>query len=861
MKKERYSALFLACTLILGIFLGAGTAFAADDEMVDLIVSVDKPYTDVVKYVEKHGGIVKFQYKYIDAIAISLPRREFDILNRHEGIKHLAKDMIMKFQELNKRFKEGYGEVPTKVELAGMDSRVMSKSDLADLRDRQEGLISDVISTRAGEFWQATGHFGEGVIIGIMDTGVNEVSSLAGRVLGGANFTGDGVSANSSMNISHGTNVATAAGANALIFFPDGHPWAVAFETHVPGSTIPNYQGSGLTAIPMLGTAPFADFFALKIFDVNGFTSNSIILAAFDYAIDVKTKYDNGEPGGVNLQVINGSFGGLTLNAGNDPFFGAMVGLLHDAGIVTCFSAGNNGPSSLTIGDPGAGKNNLTVGATSIPQYERIAFDIIFGPPIGSMWRANDIHMIAEFSSRGPNADGRCDPEIVAPGDWIFMQSPNGYVTIGSGTSFSSPMVAGAAACLISAHPGATQDDIRAALLAGANPTAVEDNNGMESQGYGFLDLYAAEMAWGAPNPADAGLASPSLIDNIKYACDNHIKLVQSNNFYRETDWMVPGEVNEFFIDVGYKNAGYNIMINVTPENAPADQNPLFGDDCEVSIVSALTSDDQTLYFGFVNSTSITLTKDMLDFGIIRVTLMGDYTNAGRVKAEIYIEELNQHPDLTALATAEIAQGWSHLYGVNVPSEKTNVDFALVWDHDWASYPTNDLDVIVWDVTNGGTIFAAAASLDTPERISVPVLPAGQYIVQIIGFTVWDDFETYTLYANLESLAKLGDKEAEEMLASLVPQEVSLEQNYPNPFNPETSIRYNLPEAADVTLQIYDIRGALVNTLVDGEMSAGTHNTIWTGSNAAGMKVSTGMYFYVLKTGNKVMKKSMLLLK
>ncbi|KAA3615527.1 MAG: T9SS C-terminal target domain-containing protein [Calditrichaeota bacterium] len=861
MKKERYSTFFLACTLILGIFLGAGTAFAAD-EMVDIIVSVDKPYADVVSYVKKLGGEVKFEYKYIDAIAISIPRREFDVLNRHEGIKHLSKDLTMKLPEVSKRFKEGYGEVPNKVELTGATTQVLTKSDLADLRDLQEGLVTDVITTRAADFWDATGHLGEGVIIGIMDTGVNEVSSIAGRVLGGENFTGDGYDANSPSNISHGTNVATAAGANALIFLPDGHYWAVAFETHIPGSTIPNYLGSGLTAIPMLGTAPFAEFYSLKIFNVFGSTSNSIILAAFDHAIDVKTKYNNGQPGGINLQVLNGSFGGLTLNAGDDPFFGAMVAMLQDVGIVTCFSAGNEGPSSLTIGDPGAGKNNLTVGATSIPEYERIAYDIIYGPPIGSLWRANDVHMVAEFSSRGPNADGRCDPEIVAPGDWIFMQSPNGFITIGSGTSFSSPMVAGAAACLISAHPGATQNEVRAALLAGANPYAVQDNSGMESQGYGFLDLYAAEMAWGAVNPADVGLASPSLHDNIKYACNNNIKLVQSNNFYRETDWMIPGERTEYFIDVGYKSAGYSITINVTQENAPVDQNQLFGDDLEVSVVSALTSRAETLAFGFVGtSTSITLTEDMLDFGIVRVTLMGDYTNAGRVKAEIYIEELNQHPNLSPLATDEIAQGWSHLYGVNVPEEKTDVDFALVWDHDWASYPTNDLDVVIWDITNGGIFFASAATLDTPERMTIPSLPAGQYIVQVIGFTVWDDFETYTLYADLDALAKLGPKEAEDMLTTLMPTEVSLEQNYPNPFNPETSISYSLPEAANVQLQIFDIRGALVKTLVNSEMASGTHNSVWLGDNTSGMKVSTGMYFYVLKTGNKVMKKSMLLLK
>ncbi|MCA9735810.1 S8 family serine peptidase, partial [candidate division KSB1 bacterium] len=782
MKKERKSKILLISTLILGIVLGTGTMFAAED-MVEMIVTVNKPYTDVITHVQSIGGTVKFEYKHIDAIAISVPRSELDALNRYAGIKHWTKDQQMKLPEATKSGKEGYSDAPAKAEISGINAQQLTKADLMEMSSNPTGHMPDVLVTRASDFWSATGHYGEGVIIGIMDTGVNEVSSIAGRVLGGENFTGDGVDANSPANENHGTNVATAAGANAVFLFSPTNSWAVAFSTHLPEYVYPNYKGTGYTGIPMIGTAPFAEFYALKIFDINGYTSNSIILAAFDHAIDVKSKYLNGEAGGINLQVLNGSFGGLTLNAGNDPYFGAMVTQLQDLDIVTCFSAGNEGPASLTIGDPGAGKNNLTVGATSIPEYERAAYDIIYGPPVGSWWRANDLHQVAEFSSRGPNADGRCDPEIVAPGDWIFMQSPNGYITIGSGTSFSTPIVAGAAACLLSAHPGASHNEVRAALLAGANPNIVEDNSGRDSQGYGFLDVLAAEQAWGAKNPVDFGLGSASVADNIKYACDNHIKLVSSNQFYRETGWMVPGERTEFFIEVGAKNAGYSMQIEVTPENAPEEQNPLWGDDCKIVVESAWTSRSNPLYSTYSTVASITLTEDMLDFGIIRLTVMGDYTNVGRVKANVYIEELNQSPTVSPVASGSIAEGASHLFGVTIESEKTDVDVALVWDHDWASYPTNDLDLIIWDITNGGVLFDYAASLDTPERLTIASLPAGQYIVEVNGFTIWDDTETYTLYADLQALAKLGPKEAEEMLANLKPTKVSLEQNYPNPFN------------------------------------------------------------------------------
>ena len=128
--------------------------------------------------------------------------------------------------------------------------------------------------------------------------------------------------------------------------------------------------GPGIDGVPMLGPAPFAEFYALKIFNRGGQTANSVILAAFDRAIELKQLHDAGDPDGVNIRVLNGSFSGGSLNAGDDPFFAAMVAGLNGAGIVTCFAAANDGPGSMTIGDPGSARNTLTVGATSIAAIE-----------------------------------------------------------------------------------------------------------------------------------------------------------------------------------------------------------------------------------------------------------------------------------------------------------------------------------------------------------------------------------------------------------------------------------------------------------------------------------------------------------
>jgi hypothetical protein len=76
-----------------------------------------------------------------------------------------------------------------------------------------------------------------------------------------------------------------------------------------------------------------------------------------------------------------------------------------------------------------------------------------------------------------------------------------------------------------------------------------------------------------------------------------------------------------------------------------------------------------------------------------------------------------------------------------------------------------------------------------------------------------------------------------------------LMQNYPNPFNPSTKISFALPEAAAVSLKIYDIAGQLVQSLVDGVMEAGRHQVVWDGTNQHGVKVASGVYFYQLRAG------------
>jgi len=77
-----------------------------------------------------------------------------------------------------------------------------------------------------------------------------------------------------------------------------------------------------------------------------------------------------------------------------------------------------------------------------------------------------------------------------------------------------------------------------------------------------------------------------------------------------------------------------------------------------------------------------------------------------------------------------------------------------------------------------------------------------------------------------------------------IPESFTLKQNYPNPFNPATTIEFALPRAAYVTLEIHNILGERIETLVSRPMSAGTYSVIWDASG-----VPSGVYFYKIEAG------------
>src|SRR5690606_28046345 len=95
-----------------------------------------------------------------------------------------------------------------------------------------------------------------------------------------------------------------------------------------------------------------------------------------------------------------------------------------------------------------------------------------------------------------------------------------------------------------------------------------------------------------------------------------------------------------------------------------------------------------------------------------------------------------------------------------------------------------------------------------------------------------------------------------QTISNVIPDKFSLQQNYPNPFNPTTKIKFDIPQNAKVSLNVYDVLGREVANLVNSQLIAGVYEYTFEGS-----AFSSGIYFYTLETENFKETKKMLLVK
>lgn len=304
---------------------------------------------------------------------------------------------------------------------------------------------------RADKVWSTFGTRGKGVVVAIIDTGIDYTHPALGqgfgpgfRVIGGWDFVND----------------------DADPFDDEGH------GTHVAG--IVAGQSDVIT-----GVAPEASLIAYKVLDATGSGSDSNVIAAIERAADPNGDGDTSD----HVDVANLSLGG----GGNpDDPTSVAVDNATTAGVTFAIAAGNNGVFH-GIASPGTARSAITVGASDL------------------------IDHIASFSSRGPNMKNiTIKPDVVAPGFGIYSSFPgNRYVAL-SGTSMATPHVAGAAALLKSLHHDWTPAQIKFALMN--NAAFLQDD--IMATGAGRIDAFAAATGTVVIDPPSLSLGLAPLEQN-----------------------------------------------------------------------------------------------------------------------------------------------------------------------------------------------------------------------------------------------------------------------------------------------------------------------------------------------------------
>jgi subtilisin family serine protease len=244
----------------------------------------------------------------------------------------------------------------------------------------------------------------------------------------------------------------------------------IAFEDFVNSRTDPyddNGHGTHCAGIAAgtggdsdyAGVAPMSRLVGVKVLDQYGFGSESDCMAGIEWCILNKDVY--------GIDVISISWGDDMNGDGTSPMELACDSAV-DAGMVVCVAAGNSGPGSRTVGTPASAKEVISVGAIE------------------------DSMDIANFSSRGPTADGRTKPDVCAVGVDVIAPAANsggGYLAH-SGTSMATPHVAGVAALMVEYNPYITPSEVKDILH---NTSLDKGDSGHDNTyGWGVVDSVAA---------------------------------------------------------------------------------------------------------------------------------------------------------------------------------------------------------------------------------------------------------------------------------------------------------------------------------------------------------------------------------
>ena len=708
-----------------------------------VIVRCARPCTQVIDAVTQNGGTVTHRFKYVNAIAADVPASVLAAVRAAAGEGAVRKDLLV---DLPAAVRDRDGSSPG-ASVSADTAVALDESAIAGIAETNPDAYRINNADLNVTALHAAGFLGQNMRVAVIDSGIRPGFphiSLDGSVIGGEDLVLDGLPFSNSGNNSHGTQVAGMISANVLFTAPALIPF---IQPHCPSCI-----GPGPTQVAMLGSAPSSSIYALRVFPPVGGAPESRVIAAMERVLELRESFDStgaesGVAGGaftaLNVKVCNMSLGGGTLHAGRD-IEDELTQAFLDHDIVLVVAAGNDGPSGSTVSSPGTGFSSLTVGASSSAVHERVLRSVQFGPPIGALYRPFGGVQTAFFSSRGPNADGRTGPNVVANGFASFTQGSGtaGTVNFASGTSFASPTVAGVAAVLRQRFPSATARQVRNAIIQGANPNILADGSGPLDQGSGYVDAAAAAAILGSNLAADTSGEEGGTNTNV------NVNIIQGSNVptfsatvTRSATGLRPGQRFDTYYKITPNTGAVIVTVSGVTPGSP--QNALFGDDILLNVQDARTSSADPL-LAATTTTGGTFVLNNPEAGIVRVTLSGTWTNASPIDATVTIQSANLAvPGQTTQGS--ISDGDAIVIPFTVPPGTTTLDALLEWKEDWGSYPTNDLDLTLVP-PGGGAPNVAAATASSPERATIANPVAGAWQAIVNGFQILSkNGDTFTL--------------------------------------------------------------------------------------------------------------------
>jgi serine protease AprX len=695
-----------------------------------------------------------------------------------------------------------------------------------------------VEAVRAPEVW-AMGYTGAGVLVANMDTGVDgNHPALASRWAGVADSRYAGHPEWAWYDPYYGLN--------DFPYDNNGH------GTHTMGSVCGGAPGDEI------GVAPGALWIASAPIDRGGGIARTVAdaILSFQWMLD-----PDGDPG-TNWDVpdvCSNSWGLVTGHgyAPCDETFWSYLDACEAAGTVIIFSAGNEGTSGLRRPADRATDDYRTFAVAAVDAN-------------------NPSWPIASFSSRGPTyctpgGGAAIKPDIAAPGVSVRSSYPGGGYVYFSGTSMASPHVNGVVALIREANPNLSVQEVKQIIFDTAYDlgSAGEDN----SYGWGMIDAFeAVNLALQGAGPTADFSGSPTT------GC-----APLTVNFTDQSS----GEITEWSWDFGdggssslqnpshtYLNAGsYTVSLTVTgPSGSDTNTKPDYISVFDVPVADfsgSPTSGDAPLTVDFTDLSSGNPTAWNWDFGEAGGTSnlqnpSHTYTTPGLKTvsltasnscgsdAETKVDYINvTEPTVMEVHIAAISMD-------RLPDRRKWYGVAYVTVVDQLNQPVAGATVIGFFNAPNTRPREAVTAADGVAEVNSKSTPKPP---QDWCFEVTDVVAAGYTYNSADNVVTRACEsgpvfKGELPIADQLPNRPGMSQSFPNPFNAQTMIAYDLSEASEVTIEIFDVLGQKVTTLIHEFQQAGYHQVTWNAESQP-----SGMYFYRIEVDSFVETKRMLLLK